>query len=66
MIDRMFKSWKTTLVGVFVVGISVYAFLKQLIGFYEMWGGIIAGFVAFGLRDKGILTDIQGIFSKKK
>lgn len=51
MIDRIFKSWKTTVTGVSIMVLSAYALVYTEAGITEVGGFLVLAFGLFFLKD---------------
>ena len=52
MIERIFKNWKTTAIGLIIMAVCIVAFFIDKVSLMEMFAGMGAGLALFFLKDK--------------
>jgi len=51
MIDRIFKSWKSSLIGIIIIAVCIVAFFIDKVSLLEMFAGMGAGLALFFVKD---------------
>lgn len=51
MIERIFKNWKSTVIGVIIMAVCIVAFFIDKVSLIEMFTGMGAGLALFFIKD---------------